>query len=368
VRVLVYPADRSGCGYHRLIWPAEELRRQGHDVVIMDPSDRRLEMSIDTITMDVLDIKLPRCDVVVLQRVAHRYIASAISAMRERGVAVVVDVDDNLNEIHPLNPAFGMLHPANEGRLLSNGSIHRQSWEHLNRACASATVVTVSTQALVPVYGTRGHARVVQNVLADGYYRQEHADGDLIGWPASLHSHPTDPSVTKGRIGRLVEEGARFHVVGRPDGVRRAFKLPDEPSSQAVVDVHDWAREVAKLGIGITPAVASVFNLAKSWLKPLELSAVGVPWVASPIPEYERLHARGAGLIAQTPDDWYRLVGGLLRSPGRRQELAEAGRVVANGLRLRDHAWRWWEAWEEAYRIQRGVRRATVVGTSTGRT
>lgn len=355
MRVHVYPADRFGCGHHRLIWPAEELKRQGHDVRIMMPGDRQLTLDVDALTHEVKDFRTPKCDVIVFQRTAHRYIVNAIDALRARDIAVVIDVDDNLNEIHPRNPAWRMLHPANEGRLMDNGQIHLQSWRHLQRACAKATLVTLSTPALIPVYGG-GHGRVLQNVLADCYYEYEREDNATIGWPASLPSHPTDPSVVGDAVARLVNEGESFRVIGDSAKVGRAFKLSHDPLGATALDVYDWPAVVATLGIGITPAISSVFNLSKSWLKPLELSALGVPWVASPIVEYESLHQLGAGEIARTPDEWYRALRALVDSEALRKERTEAGYHVAESLRLRHHAWRWWEAWSDALERQRGRR------------
>ncbi len=95
------------------------------------------------------------------------------------------------------------------------------------------------------------------------------------------------------------------------------------------------------------------FNASKSWLKALELSAVGVPWVGSPRAEYTRLHAYGAGILASKPKDWYRALNQLRSSEVLRKELSDAGREAAAQLKIRDHAWRWVEAWEDAVRIQR---------------
>jgi glycosyltransferase involved in cell wall biosynthesis len=92
------------------------------------------------------------------------------------------------------------------------------------------------------------------------------------------------------------------------------------------------------------------------------MCAAGVPWVASPRPEYARLHAAGAGILADRPRTWYRELKRLRESPALREELSQAGREVAATNRLEDHAWRWHEAWEKAYELQRGVRTPSVIG------
>ena len=55
MKVHVYPADRHGCGHHRLIWPAEALMRQGHDITIIEQQARKLMMYMNG--DDVVDVE-----------------------------------------------------------------------------------------------------------------------------------------------------------------------------------------------------------------------------------------------------------------------------------------------------------------------
>jgi hypothetical protein len=356
--VLVYPADATGCGHHRLIWPTEELRRQGHDVAIVRPSERHLRLVVNDETGTVVDVVLPRdVDVVVLQRVTHRYLVQAITALRAKGVAVVVDVDDDLTAVHPSNPAWRALHPRGER------ATRDHTWANLTEACRAATLVTVTTPALLRRYAGHGRGRVLYNYLASHYCDVAHVDSDLVGWPAALASHPNDPSVVGSAIARLVAEGVRFAVTSEHPGVATAFGLADDRSIEYVgsIDLPDWPSALTRLGVGIAPLADTRFNAAKSWLKPLELAAVGVPWVASPRVEYRRLHDLGCGVLVDKPKLWYRALRRLVDEPARRAELGLAGREVAASLRLSDHAWRWWEAWSDALTLQRNAPRASTV-------
>jgi hypothetical protein len=355
VKVIVSPADRQGCGSFRMIWPAELLQAAGHDVHILGPGQKlRLVMERDTVK-DVL----VEADVVVFQRVVHQWMADAVTVLRAKGVAVVVDVDDDLTSVHPSNPAWDGMHPRNEGRRLRDGTINRTSWRHLSAACRAATLVTVSTPALLSVYASHGRGQVLHNYLPAIYDDLPHEDSDVIGWPGSYHSHPNDPEVVGGAIARLVDEGATFVMRGDPTGAGRAFGLAADPPGGGV-PITEWPRAVAELGIGIAPLADTKFNSAKSWLKPMELSAAGVPWVASPRAEYRRLHAMGAGVLADRPRTWYRELKRIRESPAMRQELSQAGRAVAAQLRLADHAWRWMEAWQRAYETQQATPRPAV--------
>ena len=156
------------------------------------------------------------------------------------------------------------------------------------------------------------------------------------------------------------DEGAEFVMRGDSTGAGRAFGLAADPPGGGV-PIEEWPTAVAALGVGIAPLADTRFNAAKSWLKPLEMSAVGVPWVASPRAEYRRLHAMGAGVLADRSRTWYREVKRLRESPAMRQELSQAGRAVAEQLRLRDHFWRWAEAWQKAVELDRATPRPQPV-------
>lgn len=357
MKVVVYPADRWGCGSFRMAWPGEHCAAAGHDVTVIGQGARsvRLVMERDT----VRDVLVDDVDVVVLQRVTHAYMAQAVSVLRAKGVTVVVDVDDDLSAIHPSNPAWAMHHPGNEGRRMVGGQVNRHSWRNLAMACRDATLVTVSTPALLDVYARHGRGVVLPNYLPDHYYGLPRTDSDAIGWPGSFHSHPNDPEVVGAAVARLVDEGGRFEMRGDSSGAGAAFGLTADPPGGGV-PIEQWPTAVASLGVGIAPLADTRFNAAKSWLKPLEMSACGVPWVASPRAEYARLHAMGAGVLADRPRAWYRELKRLRESPALRQELSEAGRAVAEHLRLRDNAWRWAEAWAKAYELQQATPRSRV--------
>lgn len=362
MRVLLYPADEWACGKLRMTWPADLLAARGHDVTSIEPANRRMDMVLDRSTNPptVTDVLLPEggADVYVFQRATHLYVMQAIPLIRAKGCAVVVDIDDDLSNIDPANPAHGRLNPANIRRGLrqADGNLYLHSWEHLTQACRDATLVTVSTPGLLKRYARHGRGRVVRNYLPDHYYGLPRRDNAAIGWPAALAAHPHDPDVLGPAMLRLVQEGYTFTGYAS-DGLGKAFRLPaDPPGSRDGVEVMDWPRSISEIGVGIAPLSDTVFNASKSWLKPLELCATGVPWVASPRVEYKRLQALGAGVLADNPRTWYSALKRLATSESERDEQSQAGRAVAETLRLRDHVEEWWAAWGDALAIERQSR------------
>jgi hypothetical protein len=351
MRVYAYPADPWGCGHHRVIWPAQALAGRGHDITVIPfrQDVTRFRLFYDSLGRAVDGLYPHDADVMVFQRVCERGQVELIEHLVGRGIAVVVDVDDDLSSIPANNPAFTALHPRNIRNRTEPG--RDVSWRYLHAACRAASLVTVSTPALIDRYARHGRVAVLPNFLADHYYGHERVDGPGIVWPAAYFAHPDDPQVLRGTIGQLKAEGMSFGLLGDSEGAGRAFGLPEDPPGTANIDLLAWPAALAKIGVGIAPLAATRFSEAKSWLKPLELSACGVPWVASPRAEYRRLHELGAGLVADKPKQWLRLLRQLTSSPVMRAELSQAGREVADGLRLADHAGLWWSAFEEARAI-----------------
>ncbi len=60
MRTYVFPADMTGCGFYRMIWPAEALIGRGHDVTIVAPKDRDNMMQAQLRNGVVSNVKIPK--------------------------------------------------------------------------------------------------------------------------------------------------------------------------------------------------------------------------------------------------------------------------------------------------------------------
>lgn len=363
MKVYVYPADTAGCGYYRLIWPGLKLQRDGHDVKLVHPDQNQKVTGGKNAAGELVQVTAPSdADVMVFQRVSSATIVDAIKILRKAGVAVVVDIDDDLHAIHGQHPAFHILNPNTGGR------VAEYNWEHAKRACEAASFVTVSTPALLPRYAPHGRGAVIYNCVPEVYHRisQPKDVPHTIGWPASLHSHPDDPFVCGPAMGRVQRAGHRFKIIGTPRGTKEAFQLDSDPVAPGPIPIGRYPHEVSKLSVGIAPLADTRFNSGKSWLKPLELASLGVPVIASPRVEYRRLHALGVGLLADSPRVWYRHAVELMTNEARRVELAEAAKAAVRHLTIEANAWRWWEAWTRALEVERGPRKTWDVESAVG--
>jgi glycosyltransferase involved in cell wall biosynthesis len=358
MRVRVFPADEGGCGYVRLIWVAEVLQTAGHQVEVVPVRRTGMALRAHLNGGHVVSVDHPDADVCVFQRPLQRSLVETIPLLQARGVAVVVEVDDDFASLPASNRAFAVTHPRRNPDF---------NWNMMAAAARAADLVTVSTPALAERYGRPGTAQVVPNYIPARYLTLGPGEPNprpVVGWSGTLLSHHGDLEVTRGQVARAVQaNGAAMRIIGpQPEraAVQRALGLAEPPEVTGWLPITDYPAALARLDLGIVPLADNRFNAAKTALKGLEMAACGVPFVASATVEYRRLAALGAGRLAAKPKDWGREVGRLLRDRALREELAAQGRAVAADLTIEANAWRTWEAWDEA--LQRRRRAAVAVG------
>lgn len=326
MRVELFTADRGACSLYRLRLPAVH---SGLEVTLTD------QVTVGKVDGRVVDA-VCEADVAVFQRPTRWVLVEAIRCLQSKGVAVVVDMDDDFTAIDPQNTFWRP--PGDEDRLAAS------------EACRIADLVTVTTPALARRYAPHGRYVVLPNYIP-AYYLDiaTERDGQTVGWAGTVDTHPNDLQVTRGGVAAAVREaGATFLVVGDGRKVQGNLGLDSLPLITGLVELFDYPYAVARFDVGIVPLAESAFNTAKSALKLLEYAALGVPAVFSPTPDNLRLYADGVGVPARKPRDWRRETRRLLTDSEHRAELAERSRAVARGHTIEGNGWRWAEAWAHA--------------------
>ncbi len=336
MRVRVHPADRAGCGYTRLRWVSAALKEQGADVTVAESIPARLDRDLRVIGAARID-----ADVAVFQRVFKPDLLTVIRGVKDQGIAVVIDVDDDFMALGPQHPAFHRLHP--------HTTPTGRSWSVLREAIQLADVVTVSTPELARKY----NGVVVRNCVPRAYLSIEGSASTppIIGWTGTPVFHPGDLEVVSDAVSRICADGdARFRAIGDRETLD-ILGVPNQQHQSALpLETFAYAKAVAHLDVGIVPLAESQFNAAKSWLKMAEYSALGVPSVVSPTPENLVLHDQGIGLVAHRPREWRRHLLALLGSSDLRAEMGGRAREVMADLTIEDSmSMAVWDAWQLAF-------------------
>lgn len=365
LKVLCLRADYGGCSKYRLVEPIEELKRQGFDVDIRIDVDlavdaekiiygnNRHEYEIFEIQEDI--------DLLVLQRPLNKSIYEVAKQAKKQGIALVVELDDDLDTVHPDNGAYRSVHPK-----YSPDSNYEWVW----KVCGLADLVTVSTPRLTRWGAEVGvEAVVLRNCIPDDIFDTppdaSFATSAGLGWSGTVSTHPTDLLQVDDAVARVLRKtGKDFHVVGDGNGV--SFQLGLDPGNKihttGWVDLELYMDTLKKnIRVGIVPLEISPFNEAKSNLKGLEMASLGIPFVASPTSEYKFLAEYGVGQIATTPAEWYKMLSRLLTDDRKAYMMGQKyRRIVGENFRYSQHAHKWFTAWDKAVQNSKSKRNVLV--------
>jgi glycosyltransferase involved in cell wall biosynthesis len=344
MKVLGLAADSGGCGFYRLRAPAEELRLLGVDVTVEEGIDAdALKYPDGMVQVNELHTD---ADLIVVQRPLDNSLTAVIKQAKKQGIATIVEIDDDFSSVHKKNVAY----PAMENK--PNMGAH---W--VDKACAEADHITVSTPALAK-YARHGRYSVLRNCVPQSIFdisvtKSTHQEYPRIGWTGTVQTHPEDLQVTKGAIGDVLRNNSLpFNVIGDGSMVATHLRLDKGTNVYATgwVDISVYYQHLQMfLDIGVVPLEISPFNQAKSALKGLEYAALGIPFVASPTREYERLEVYGVGKVAKTPTEWRKYLQRMIDRPEETARIAAENRAKIEA----EHTYRvaapqWIDAWEKA--------------------
>ena len=180
-------------------------------------------------------------------------------------------------------------------------------------------------------------------------------DGHTLGWAGTVINHPTDLQATRGGVAMTLAEHPDWHFlcVGGAEHleeVRKGLGLPEVPEATPwrPLELHPFL--VSAIDVGIVPLADLVFNYAKSWLKGIEYAALGIPFVASDMPESPKRLARAlrprSHRAAQVQGLAPSCLNAILTTEDRAPYQDFARAQVRQYLTISRNAWRWHEVWE----------------------
>jgi glycosyltransferase involved in cell wall biosynthesis len=110
-------------------------------------------------------------------------------------------------------------------------------------------------------------------------------------------------------------------------------------------DVGDYYKAI-DFDIAISPSEDTVFNRSKTWIRALEMGALGIPIVAqNRLPYSDYVIDGKTGFLVDTEQEWEDRLNELIHDPEMRAEMGAAAREQAAQWTIEDG----WTMWEDAY-------------------
>jgi glycosyltransferase involved in cell wall biosynthesis len=330
VRIAVFANGKEMSSHYRAFEPMIALTNRGHSVWI-----NHVDGSFAPEMADA--------DVALISRWQGVGAKKLMQGLHRAGIAVVWVHDDAVDLDPNLNP-----------RALEV----QQRRAEIRALLELADAIATTSEPLAASYREMGGepVHVIENYLGEHYagLATRPHEGLVIGWAAWV-DHQADWKALglHETFLRLLERhpNIRAASVGMID-----LGLPRERYSRSPeVPFEQLGQALTAFDIGIAPIVDMPFNRARSNIKVKEYSAVGIPWLASPIGPYASLGEQQGGRLV--PDDrWYDALDELIRNGRARRKLAKRARKWAAEQMLDKHTDRWEAVLREAIERRRAVR------------
>ena len=312
VRVHFWTADEAGSGFYRGNLPGMSLQWLGHIVSggMRLPDD------------------WPQLDTLVGCRVAKPDPSKAWRAMKDHGIRLVLDLDDDYFHLDPANAeACRVWDKAMVQRLVDN--------------MALADLVTCCSEPLAEVL--RDYAqdvRVIPNGLPAQYLgeiRDYNPEVLSVGWAGSSSTVNELPEAVRA-LNRIAEYPRPGGVMVRLVGISAQHATSLGLRGQRIGALGWVARQehylqaVAEWDIWVAPYRDIPFNRSKFPTKFLEASILGIPLIASDIEPYRRVIRHGEnGFLVKREHEWSRYLKQLVDDPALRQQIGMNARAEASG-------------------------------------
>lgn len=147
----------------------------------------------------------------------------------------------------------------------------------------------------------------------------------VVGWVGATPWRSNDLETLAPFFGGILSKNnLKFHHSGHTQNAPMAHEqLEIDPrvcTMEPMRPILGYPKMFERIDIGIVPLSDVPFNHAKSYIKGLEYTAAGVPFVASDTPEYRFLAEHGVGRVASSPDEWEHHISELCNPKKRKDE------------------------------------------------
>lgn len=254
-------------------------------------------------------------DVIVLQRGAMPPVWPMVEYWRQRGKVILTDIDDGYPQLENTHVAYNFWHRGIT-RGPDGGPMQMERPAIVDMAAGLQQVAGLTSPNKL-ILADWEKAVGVRGAFIPNY-------PDLRAYTARRTRSPNEDGTTwiswGGSMGHLQSftDSGIFYALARVMSKRPATRLVYVGSDPRPFDAipikdsqkqhfnwrpyADWPALLVNFDIGLIP-VAGEFDARRSFLKPMEHSLMGVPWIASKSAAYEGLEDYGV-FVDNTPAAW----------------------------------------------------------------
>ena len=159
--------------------------------------------------------------------------------------------------------------------------------------------------------------------------KHNHGEAVHLFYGSGTDTHDADFNIVAEALYQVMQEDPRLHLHIHGQVAVPEILLPLAQRIHLVpfLDERSYYRICADYDIALTPLLPDAFNNAKSNIKYLEASALGIPSVVSPAAEFNAIIEDGVnGFIASTTEEWRDKILLLATDPLLREKMGQAAR------------------------------------------
>jgi glycosyltransferase involved in cell wall biosynthesis len=274
---------------------------------------------------------------VVFQRLGDMKAIEVIEELKGRGVKTVFEVDDNMWELPPHNPAKPYW-------TLPRIKAH----EECVKACDRVTTTTRFLADYISKYNS--NVVIVPNIVSDDLSDQDFNEANKIFAPRKEHAivvgwigssfHEKDISFFEELVPRLLKEDKRLYFLMMGQHLRGSLSSVSDRviylSWVEAISYHRFLLQVP-LDIGLAPLVLDTFNRSKSPIKAVEylyMSAYPICSAIDPYIDLNNMLPDNAKMelvntnedFPGSVDDWFEVTMNAVEKIEEIREKARAGR------------------------------------------
>jgi glycosyltransferase involved in cell wall biosynthesis len=340
------PIQPNGCAWYRCYLPMQQLKKEKYETGMGIPGFSK-EHGFGILIPGQQAIH--GWDIVVLKLIMIDRVASEMIEALAKGQKVVVDLDDHMEGLAKSNLAYQMTSPE------KNANNNR---DHYLRIIENATALITSTPFLKDFYQKKHPEKPVylvrNGIDLDRWKMRNDHSGYLptYGWVGATPWRSNDLEILNPFLGEFIKNNhCKFHHSGSIVNSVPVSKLLGVDKSifthEPMKPIFTYPELFRKIDVGIVPLNDLEFNHAKSFIKGLEYTAAGIPFIATGLPEYQYLTDSGVGRVANNANEWLQHAEELLNPKTRKEERERNRQIVSEKFSMQARSADWEEVFDK---------------------